>query len=312
MKKNNIRYVVLAVIIFLTMPLLLSSCDEEKDLSEWEVSYVYIQRENWTAIPQMVLTHTPSGIEGNISQNFFVKVNKPVAEDITVHLAVSCTGFDAEKISLSQETVTIKANELCSDIIEVSCSDYEFMAKNKEEATYSVNISIKAIEPNSDEIRISDLQNTLAVNIVKKAFASMKYGEPTNSDRPNIRTDWKVEVLTSGVQGLPTDIIDGRTWTMLKRTDGNELEVTFDFGGKKDLLGVMAMHQYSLLPTKIEIFLSADGIDWKSYGTFEHSNTYNLPITFLSPVQTQHLKYKILESKQPGISLTEFYIYVPK
>lgn len=312
MKKSDIRYVALVVVFFLIAPLLLSSCDEDKDLNEWEVSYVYIQRENYTAIPQMVLTHTPSGIEGDVSQKFFLKVNKPVAEDITVHLAVDCDGFDAEKILLSQKTVIIKANELCSDPIEVSLSDYEFMAENREEAVYGVKISVEAIDPNRNEIRISDLQNTLVMNIVKKAFTSMKNGVPVNSDRPNIRTDWKVEVLTQGVQGTPNDVIDGMSYTMLKRTEGSELEVAFDFGDKKDLLGFVTYHDYSLLPTKFEIFLSEDGIDWTSYGTLAVIGSSSLSITFLSPVKTQYLKYKILESKQPGVSLSEFYIYVPK
>lgn len=67
---------------------------------------------------------------------------------------------------------------------------------------------------------------------------------------------------------------------------------------------------FSYSPSKIELFVSEDGITWKTMGTLDVSG-YVQKITLITPVTTRYLKYDMLEVPA-RVDLTEFYVYASK
>lgn len=295
---------------FVALPFITSCSNDNEEINEWEANYVYLQRDNYTELPNFVLTHTPLGVIGDVTQKILLKVQKPTSKDIHVRLSMICTEFDPKYISLSNSEVVIKANELVSDTVAVSIPDFSFMNDTKEATDYHFEVKIESIDPDNGALKVSKLQQSMKVTVNKGAYAFYKYGAPANSNFITNRIDWTV-TLGEGLTGLPKYVIDGQTYTNVSRNDGKKLEVMIDFGSLQTLVGIRTSHTYNFTPTEIEVFTSENGNDWKSLGVYERIASTTEPITFLAPIKTQYLKYSALSSKGQ-INLSEFNIYTPK
>lgn len=292
------------------LPLFTSCSSDEVEGNEWTDTIVYLQRNDYLIKDKVFnLTHSGSGIKGEVEMIFRVKTQRPTNEDITVNLEVTASeGLNSEDFVLSTQQVIIKAKQNQSEEITVNITDFESLINIEDPVSMTFNISIKDIKTKDKRTRISEALNTISATINKTAIINLMMGVPVDSKLIPNRSDWNI-VLEEGTENPASNLVDGNNYSDVARNNIG-FWLTIDMGSVKHITGIKTGHWSSYYaPTQVEIQWSADGSTWKSLGVITTSGgTQN--ITFLSEINTQFIKYTILGMPSSNrVDITEFNIY---
>lgn len=290
-----------------------SSCKDDETLeNEWNATYVYIQRNDYLILNNSTFTlkHAPSGIVGNVEITFKLKIQKPASEDITGTLQISGTGdIPVSAFSLSTDKPVIKAGETESDDIILSLTDKEALAQTHDLVSGEFKIQLVNLQTTNSNTIISTNPALTAIpfSLTKEEYSinNLEIGEPENSHLME-RTSWYIQV-EPGSQGNASNLIDGNTFSDVAQ-DNAGFWITIDFQTPKTITGIVTNHWGdSYCPTKIELFTSDNGMEWKTMGTIDVEREIQ-KVKFITPVTTRHLKYQMLEFPA-RVDVTEFNVY---
>lgn len=293
-----------------------SSCkDEGASENEWNATYAYIQRNDYLILnnSQFSVKHSPAGVVGDVNITFKMKIQKPATEDITGVLQVVSSGdIPASVFALSSDRPVIKAGSTESEEITFSLIGKEELAQTQDMLSGNFEIRLAEVQTTNFNTVISTNPSLSAIplSLTKQAYSvnNLELGEPENSTLMDRKT-WYVQV-EEGAQGNPSNLIDGNAYTDVAQ-DNVGFWISVDFQTPKNITGIRTQHWGGgYCPSKIEIFSSDNGIDWKTMGTLDVSgNIHN--IKFIMPVTTRHLKYQML--KVPTrVDVTEFHVFEAK
>ncbi len=313
MTKNMNKYYKLLYITItsvLLLPFFISCSSDEDEGNEWTDTIVYLQRNDYLIQDKVFnLTHSSSGIKGDVEMIFTVKTQRPTNEDIIVNLEVTVSeGLNSEDILLSIPQVKIKAKQSQSEEISVSITDFESLKDIEDPVSLTFIVSIKEIKTNDKRARISEPLSSISATINKTAIMNLMMGIPVDSKLIPNRSDWTI-VLEEGTENPASNLIDGNRYSDVARNNVG-FWLTINMGSIKHITGIKTGHwSAGYAPTEVETQWSVDGSVWKSLGTIKTSGgTQN--ITFLSEVNAQYIKYIILGMPSSNrVDITEFNIY---
>lgn len=295
-----------------------TSCDSEEVIEdEWNATYVYIQRNDYLEMNNSVfnLGHSVQGIVGEVAFTFKLKVQKPAEQDIIGNLSFSGTeSMPASLFTLSNDKPIIKAGETESEEITLTLTEKDELAKTEGMITGEFDIRLTSIQTVNWNTTISTNPSLtvihFTVNKAEFSIQNLEIGE-VNTEFTQVldRSVWTLNVET-GVEGSVGNLIDGSTGTDVAMNN-NGFWVTVDLSAPKKVAGLVTYHWgVAYCPSKIEVFVSDDGVAWKTMGTLKVSGETH-KIKFIEPVTTRYLKYDMLEVPS-RVDITEFYVYEVK
>ena len=311
--KRLFQSILVATLLGGTVPF--ASCSDDEDtLNEWNMTYVSLLQEDYLRpIPTFNLKHVlDEHIEGEISISVVATIQKPASQDVKVPLNVSCEGISADKINKTSEMATIKAGETKSDPITVSITDMSDFEKVLESKTYFLNLSLGQIECNLPEVTSSHFNQSISVKINKSEAKpeNLIFGtEPADSELQTNASDWSFTFM-EGVENPGSNSVAG-TGSSDVATNGIPFWFTVDFKSPQIITGIKTQHWGGgFAPSKIELFVSDDGSQWKSMGEVATRGGTQV-IAFKKPTKAQHLKYQMVDVPW-RVDVTKFYVYVKK
>lgn len=303
---------IMVAVVWAATPLFTSCSDSEEEANEYTTSFVYLQRNDYLDSEKVfTVTHNSiTGLAGEVNMAFKVKVQRPAPEDITVHLAVETSEGLEGKIELSSQQVVIKAGEMQSEELTASIPDLSFLSEIENAMNYTFSVIMEDIQSTGKSVRASNVYNALPATINKEALSvdNLKSGVPDNSEMDK-RSEWVIGLM-DGVEGSASQLIDGNGGSDVA-IDNSGFWITVDLGSKKTVTGVKTQHWApSFAPSKVILYISEDGKEWKSMGNIKTSGaTQN--ISFKVPMDTRFLKYDMLAYPK-RVDVTEFNIYISK
>lgn len=310
--KEFYKLLILVAVIGAATPLITSCSDSEEDTNEYTTSFVYLQRNDYLDNEKVftIIHNGITGLHGEVMMPFRVKTQRAASADITVNLSVQTSVGIEDKIVLSSQQVIIKAGEIQSEELTACMPDLSFMSRTEEEIDYTFTVVIESIQSTDTNVKVSSVYNGLPATITKRAYSidNLKTGVPENSIL-DIRSEWSINVM-EGVENSPSDLIDGQLGTDVA-INNSGFWIIVDLGSKKNITGIKTQHwSQSYAPSKISVYISDDGLKWKSMGELNTSGgTQN--ISFKTSIESQFLKYEIL--KYPSrVDVTEFNVYISK
>lgn len=299
--KKIYQFILTAVLIGGIAPFF-SSCNEDDEMSEWNMSYVTLLPVDYLRpLPSFILKHVEEeGIEGSVDFQYVVTVQKAASQDIKVNTDVTCDGISTEYINLSSKTAVIKAGSKVSEPISVSITNWDELLNIKEAADYTLKISIAGIESTASEAVRSESYQKITLKISKTAERKKQSVLLTNAK------DW-IFTFMEGVENGGSNSVAG-TGSNDVATNGIPFWFTVDFKEVKTLTGIQTSHWgAAYAPSKIEVFISENGREWTSLGQVETQGRVQT-ITFEERVKTRYLKYQMIDV--PGrVDITRFYVY---
>lgn len=293
----------------------LSSCKDDKlSENEWNATYVYIQRNDYLILNNSTFTlkHSPGGIAGNVEITFKLKIQKPADKDITGILQISGNGnIPVSTFSLNSDQPVIKAGETESEDIILSLSDNgkEELAQTHDLLSGEFKIQLVNLQTENANTMIStnSALTSISFSLTKQEFSinNLEIGTPEDSHLME-RTSWYVQVDPQA-QGNASNVIDGNTYSDIAQ-DNAGFWITIDFQTPKTITGIVTNHWGdAYCPTQIELFISDNGIEWKTMGTLDVKGSIQ-NIKFINSVTTRHLKYQIIKFPV-RVDVTEFNVY---
>lgn len=311
MKKT---YQFLFMILLLTgVSLGFSSCkDDDSSENEWNATYAYIQRNDYLVLnnSNFILKHSPGGIAGTVEIVFKLKIQKPATADITGLIQVSGTGdIPVSVLSLNTEKPVIKAGKTESEDIILSLTNTEELAKIHDLVSGKFEIRLVDIVTTNPNTMIStnSTLSCIPFSITKQEYSinNLETGTPKDSHLME-RTSWYIQ-SDPQAQGNASNAIDGNTYSDIAQ-DNAGFWITIDFQTAKTITGIVTNHWGdAYCPTKIELFTSDDGMEWKTMGTLDVKGSIQ-NVKFINAVTTRHLKYLIVEFP-PRVDITELNVY---
>lgn len=296
----------------------MTSCnDEEVVENEWNATYVYIQRNDYLDKNNSVfnLKHSADGVVGEVAVTFKLKIQKPASQDIVGQLEFSGTGdIPLTMFALSNDKPVIKAGMTESEEITLSLTGKEELAQTEAALSGEFDIRLTGIQTENWHTVISTNPVLTIIHFtINKAEYSVQNIEKGEVDTEFTylldRSAWVVKA-EDGVEGDVANVIDNNTGTDIAM-DNNGFWITVDFGTPQKVSGVMTYHWgASYCPNKIELFVSDDGVTWKTMGTLDVSGQVH-KISLIKPITTRYLKYDMLEVPSRA-DITEFYVYASK
>lgn len=310
------KYMILRLVSVALMALCVAACnDDTEKATEWNATYVYLQKDNDLKIPVYNLIHSGTSITGDaVSCSFRVCLQHKQDKEVTVLLEASSKTIPAEKILLSAKEVTFKAGETESGEITVSVPDWSFAFENKEDAAYDLSVTITDVKTAAFNTLLSQLRKSFALTIKKPAYTNLKQAKPEKGTKIADRSVWKLAMGRDDkgdIYNSISSIIDDDQATYVLTNESKGFWITVDLGAVKDLSGINVMSYWTIdqfAPRRIEVLTSADGQVWASQGLLNVSGG-NQDVSFIAPVKTQYLKYVILETSSDQLAIAEFNVY---
>lgn len=310
--KNFYKLMIMVAAVWAATPLFTSCSDDEEETNEYTTSYVYLQRTDYLESEKIfTITHNSiTGLGGEVSMPFRLKVQRTSSEDITVNLAVQTSEGLEGKIELSSQQVIIKAGEMQSEELMATIPDLSFMSEMDEAVKYTFTVIMESVQTSGKSVKMSSVYNALPATVNKEALSvdNLKNGQPDNSVLDN-RSEWAI-TLMPGVENTAANLIDGDTWSDVA-INNSGFWIALDLGSEKTVTGIKTQHWAgAYAPSKIELYISEDGSQWQSMGNLNTGDAAQY-ISFKVPVNTRYLKYDILV--YPGrVDVTEFNVYISK
>lgn len=281
---------------------LLSSCNDDDTINEWDISYVSILPADYLRpVPSFSLRHVEEeGIEGTVEFQFMSTVQKAAQQDIKVYISAECEGISADKVNITSKELIIKAGSLNSEPSTVSITDWSDLVSITKEAEYSLKIKMTSIETTGSDVANSSYNQEINLKITKSAEKQKENILLTNAK------DW-IFTFMEGVENAGSNSVAG-TGTSDVATNGEPFWFTVDLKTTKVVSGIQTRHWGAgYAPSKVEIFTSENGDDWVSLGQKDTKGSTQT-IMFDERIKTRYLKYQMITV--PGrVDITRFYIY---
>lgn len=281
---------------------LLSSCNDDDTINEWDISYVSIIPADYLRpVPSFSLRHVEEeGIEGTVEFQFMSTVQKAAQQDIKVYISAECEGISADKVNITSKELIIKAGSLNSEPSTVSITDWSDLVSITKEAEYSLKIKMTSIETTGSDVANSSYNQEINLKITKSAERQKENILLTNAK------DW-IFTFMEGVENAGSNSVAG-TGTSDVATNGEPFWFTVDLKTTKEVSGIQTRHWGAgFAPSKVEIFTSENGDDWVSIGQKDTKGSTQT-IMFDERIKTRYLKYQMITV--PGrVDITRFYIY---
>lgn len=281
---------------------LLSSCNDDDTINEWDISYVSILPADYLRpVPSFSLRHVEEeGIEGTVEFQFMSTVQKAAQQDIKVYISAECEGISADKVNITSKELIIKAGSLNSEPSTVSITDWSDLVSITKEAEYSLKIKMTSIETTGSDVANSSYNQEINLKITKSAERQKENILLTNAK------DW-IFTFMEGVENAGSNSVAG-TGTSDVATNGEPFWFTVDLKTTKVVSGIQTRHWGAgYAPSKVEIFTSENGDDWVSLGQKDTKGSTQT-IMFDERIKTRYLKYQMITV--PGrVDITRFYIY---
>lgn len=249
---------------------------------------------------------------------FSLVLSKPALEDVTYKFSFHGLSSDLLEAVQPLADVTIPKGQRESEIVSLNFTDDNFWKLANGElvegkliaSVASDNVYVDAEESqNSFSFTCHEMENNLEL-------VQNQYGKRPIHDR----STWTGSV-SNFISPVIDDIIDCSTYDWGSYPDamtGNQAaespcSVTMDMIDKREVAGFnLRLSSAQDNATKMYVFISDDGVDWKKMGTLDAStdkiySTWNLYISFLVPQEARYIKLDVEYDGRFG--LNDFTIY---
>lgn len=300
--KKIAKYILTTLALLVILLPFVSSCSDDKEVSEWDMNYVSLMpTDHLKPIQTFSLRDVEDiGIEENVEFEFVASILKTSEQDIMVNIDVQSEKISPENIQLTSKTALIKAGATRSEAITLNISNWSDFAEIKEEVEETLKISISSIDAQDSDIRLSEMYDEIGLKIVKSERKPREVRLLRNV------TDWTFTFM-DGVENPGSNTVAGTGGSDVA-TNGVPFWFTVDLGEVKDIVGVLTQHWgAAFAPTKVELFISENNSDWTSVGVFDTSGGTQT-IQFEKQFKTRYVKYQMI-TVPSRVDITRFYIY---
>ena len=241
----------------------------------------------------------------NDSAKFYVRLSSPAEKDVTVTLAATSDGVEAnsseevmstDAISLSKTSVTIAKGQQVSEPIVVKLVNGDALKNLTMLKNGVTSVVIKSVD--GAETAKTSTKVVVATNFT---FDNINASGTLNTDKQIALTDYKMSTSLSSTNA--SKLNDGDNDTYVYTYISYEPEFTMEFNSTKKLTGVGILCNYTSYGygvKKVAVAVSLDGKTWINMGTATTASTYDddtpFPIVFNTPVTCKYVKLSILES----------------
>lgn len=243
------------------------------------------------------------------SAQFYVRLSSPSEKDVTVTLAVTSDGVEAnsseeamstDAISLNKTSVTIAKGQLTSEPITVKLVNGDVL-KNipmlKNGVTSIVMKSVDGVQAAST--------NTSVLVATNFTFNNINASGTLDTDKQIALTDY--DMLTSLRGSNAKKLNDGDPNTYIYTYLYYDPQFVIKFKSAKTLSGVgilSSFTSYGYGVKKVTVETSLDGKAWTSMGTATATTQYDddtsFPIVFSTPVKCQYVRLSHIETFDTG------------
>lgn len=249
--------------------------------------------------------------ETGMSTKLFAKLSKAFYEDVKLSLSINATDEKLkDNVSFSTTEVVIPAGSLVSSEVVCQISD-DFLLETDQDATYTFDV-VAELAAEDAHLNIATGMN-FTINKTSNVISLSKVQNPDFVKMD--RSGWKISAAPT-VEGRLTDIIDDSEYSYVTSYSNTPLWIVVDFE-KTEVLKGAGFNISSRIwypPTKVELFISENGTDWKSIGTSavpspQDYDDMDYYLDFLVPISTRYIKYTVLEASSSTKYLAEFYTF---
>lgn len=315
--------------LLLALPLALAACQSEPEVGETlypttpetTEAKVYI---NETAMPgnqhTATVLRTPYNVQASVDTvSFYVRVNKPVATDVTVSLAqvdslasgyaADATPLPSQFVNLLTTTVTIPAGSMASSApVRIALQQLDELRTSGVAPIAITAVQGEAVAATDHNVYYMAVDYQETQSCVKSQSVS-DLSDLTEIDKSN---------FTVTVGGETVDKLnDGKYTTYYSAETAGGYEVVADLGAEQPVSAI-AFHwgyQSGYCPTSVEILVSSDGTTWRSL-TDGYAEVADIPVSrsracpfvFYQPVSCRYAKLR-LGSCAYGVEYGEEYDY---
>ena len=241
----------------------------------------------------------------NDSAKFYVRLSSPAEKDVTVTLAATSDGVEAnsseevmstDAISLNKTSVTIAKGQQVSEPIIVKLVNGDALKNLTMFKNGVTSVVIKSVD--GAETAKTSTKVAVATNF---SFDNINASDTLDTDKQIALTDYKMSTSLSSTNA--SKLNDGDNDTYVYTYTSYEPEFTMEFNSTKKLTGVGILCNYTSYGygvKKVAVSTSLDGKTWINMGTATTASTYDddtpFPIVFNTPVTCKYVKLTILES----------------
>jgi len=256
------------------------------------------------------------------SAKFYVRLSSPAEKDVTVTLAATSDGVEAnsseevmstDAISLSKTSVTFAKGQQVSEPIVVKLVNGDALKNLAMLKNGVTSVVIKSVDGAE-----TAKTNTKVLVTTNFTFNNINASGTLNADKQIALNEYQMSTTLSSSNAAKLN--DGDNNTYVYSYTYYEPEFTMAFNSTKELIGVGILCNYTSYGygvKKVAVYTSEDGKTWVNMGTASASATYDdntpVPVVFNSPVTCKYVKVKVLESfsteKYPRYLIGEMYAY---
>lgn len=325
---KNIKNWAVAASAVLIVSAVAPSCKSDDDSVEtlMERNYpprVYVQGDRYSA-PQIryELKHSSEGVTGTTEGHFYVRLSRPVSEDVVVTLKDSVDVADvADAFSLGSKEVTIKAGQLSSDEQTVTLDASKLTSRDAIE-NYTITVKVDQIKSAPQGVLLSTNQNLYTAVFAKGAKSENAlvaglddYDGVDFIDSDDRASKWKLINITEGVEGANRpNVLLGGSGDLA--TNNRGFSFTVDFGRTVTKLKGIYVSYFgtAYAPQNVRVEVSTDNATWTNLGELSlKDNNYTNYISFKKAYAARYVRYTVLTPATSGrTSVTSFYAYEEK
>lgn len=241
----------------------------------------------------------------NDSAKFYVRLSSPAEKDVTVTLAATSDGVEAnsseevmstDAISLSKTSVTFAKGQQVSEPIVVKLVNGDALKNLAMLKNGVTSVVIKSV----DGAETAKMSTKVAV-ATNFSFNNINASGTLDTDKQIALTDY--DMLTSLSGSNAKKLNDGNPNTYIYSYLYYDPQFVIKFKSVRTLSGVgilSSFTSYGYGVKKVTVETSLDGKTWTSMGTATTSTQYDdetpFPIVFNTPVTCKYVKLTILES----------------
>ena len=245
----------------------------------------------------------------NDSAKFYVRLSSPAEKDVTVTLAATSDGVEAnsseevmstDAISLSKTSVTFAKGQQVSEPIVVKLVNGDALKNLAMLKNGVTSVVIKSV----DGAETAKTSTKVAV-VTNFSFNNINASGTLNTDKQIALTDY--DMLTSLSGSNAKKLNDGNPNTYIYSYLYYNPQFVIKFKSVRTLSGVgilSSFTSYGYGVKKVTVETSLDGKVWTSMGTATTSTQYDddtpFPIVFSSPVKCQYVRLSNLETFDTG------------
>lgn len=238
-----------------------------------------------------------------------LEADPTLIEEGMLALPDNAVAFFVNGQPVTGKTIVIPAGE-ASLTVQVRLTDKSFIDPDIEEETaYVLPMVIKSVS-GSENVIIDPNNKVINFGVLIPDFTNYTLTPPAEGTLQTDRSGYTAYVEANNNQYTCSQLFDNNTNTYFYL--GTEYAICVDLGSKQDVMGFSTKNfSGSYAPFDVDVYTSEDGEAWTlamEIRSLPYLSQHD--IGFFEPLNTQYLKYDIIEAQgNSGPALTEFYIY---